>query len=514
MPVPTLSPLRVALALLAVVSLAGGCTGDPAPPASGDPDGTSLVIAVAEEPEELSPLAGYGAHGAAKVFDGLVEHDVDLTLRPALAAALPQPSPDGRTWTVRLRPGVTFTDGTPLEAEDVVATYQAVLDPDTRSPMRQRFSMLRQVVAESSSVVRFELAAPYAPFPELLVLGIVSSESVADGPAVGTGPYEVSDWERGTRMVLSANENYWDGAPAIKKVTVEFVPDDEVRADRMREGKLDGAALPPMLAKEFENTDGLRVVSHSSAEVRAAVLPTDGPVTGDPAVRLALNHAMDRRAVVDDVLGGQGRVAHTPMPSVLAEFVEPGAGFEHDITRALDQLESRGWVTGSDGIRTRGGQVAKFTLSYVDGDMVSRDLAEAFATNARSIGIQVDLAPATRDSLTGAALVSFGDPFDPDPVLYPLLHSGSDEVLGNYANKTVDEALLTGRTATDPAQRATAYRRLQRAYVTDPGMVVIAAPNHTYVMRQSWDGYQPVIDATTVDATWGAWWNLPTWTPQ
>jgi peptide/nickel transport system substrate-binding protein len=504
---------RVALTLVAVVTLAGGCTGDPAPPASGDPDGTSLVIAVAEEPGELSPLAGYGADGAAKVFDGLVEHDVDLTLRPALADTLPQPSPDGRTWTVRIRTGVMFADGSALDAQDVVATYRAMLDPARQSPMRQRFSMLRGVVAESSTTVRFELTAPYAPFPRLLVLGIMSSESVAKGPAVGTGPYTVSDWDRGTRMVLSANESYWDGAPAIKEVTVEFVPDDEDRADRMREGKIDGAALPPLLAQEFENTDGLQVVSHSSADLRAAVLPTDGPVTGDPAVRLALNHAMDRRTVVDDVLAGRGQVAYTPMPAVQAEFMEPGAGFEHDITRALDQLESSGWVTGPDGIRTRDDQIAKFTLSYVAGDTVSRDLAEAFATNARSIGIQVDLSPVARDSLTGAALVAFGDPFDPDPVLYPLFHSGPT-ALGGYSDKTVDEALEVGRTATDPAQRATAYRRLQRAYVTSPGMVVIAAPNHNYVIRDSWDGYQPVIDATTTDPTWGAWWNLQTWTPQ
>lgn len=511
---PTLSLRRVAVALLAVVPLAAGCTGDPAPPASGDPDGTSLVIAVAEEPDELNPLAGYGASGAAKVFDGLVEHDVDLTLRPALAAALPEPAPDGRTWTVRLRAGVTFSDGSPLDAQDVVATYQAVLDPANRSPVRQRFSMLRQVVAESSSVVRFELAAPYAPFPELLVFGIMSSESVAKGPAIGTGPYTVDDWQRGTRLVLAANKDYWAGAPAITKVTVEFVADDEARATRLREGKLDGAALPPALAQEFDGTDGLRVVSHSSADVRAVVLPTDGPVTGDPAVRLALNHAMNRRTVVDDVLAGHGQVAYTPMPAVLAEFVEPGAGFEYNITHALDQLESRGWVTGADGIRTRGGQPAKFTLSYLAGDTVSEDLAKSFSTSARSVGIQVDLLPVARGSLTGAALVAFGNPFDPDPALYPLLSSTSDTVLGAYENPTVDEALRVGRTATDPAQRATAYRRLQRAYVTAPGMVVIAAPNHTYVIRESWDGYEPVVDAPTVDATWGAWWNLETWTPQ
>jgi peptide/nickel transport system substrate-binding protein len=510
-------PTLVAPVLLVSVLVVSACTGGTTPSASGNPDGTSLVIAVAEEPAELDPLGGYAQHGAAKIFDGLVEHDADLSLRPALAATLPQPSADGRMWTVKLRPGVTFSDGTPFEAQDVVATYRALLDPARRSPVRQRFTMLKSVRAIDPSTVEFTLTAPYAPFPELLVLGILPSESLT-GPRpaepIGTGPYRLADWQRGSRMVLEANENYYDGAPAIKKVTVEFIPDDKTRADRMREGKLDGAALPPALAREFASTDGLQVVAHSAADVRAVVLPSDDPVTGDPAVRTALNDAVDRQAAVDKVLAGQGSVAYTPMPGVLAEFVEAGASYEHDLTRALDLLESSGWRTGPAGIRTRGGRAAQFTLRYPAGDSVSAGLAGDFATNARSIGVQVDLEPVTGAELTGPTVVSFGDPFDPDLSLFAMLRSGGPEALGGYANETVDSALDTGRSATDPAQRAAAYRRLQRAYVIEPGMVVLAAPSHTYVMRDSWDGYTPVVDAGSADLTWGAWWNLEKWTPR
>ena len=92
------------------------------------------------------------------------------------------------------------------------------------------------------------------------------------------------------------------------------------------------------------------------------------------------------------------------------------------------------------------------------------------------------------------------------------MHSGS--ALGGYRDATVDQALGTGRTATDPAERATAYRKFQRSWVTAPGMVVLVAPNHTYVMRESWDGYVPVVDASGSDFTWGAWWNLEEWTPR
>jgi peptide/nickel transport system substrate-binding protein len=503
---------RVVAPLLAV-ALVGACTGDPAPPASGDPDGTTLVLAVAEEPAALNPLAGYAPNGAAKIFDGLVEHEENRSLRPALADALPEPAADGRSWTVRLRPGVTFSDGTPFEAQDVVATYQAVLDPARESPVRQRFAMLAGVTALDASTVRFDLTAPYSPFPELLVLGILPSEALAapelPDPPVGTGPYRLTEWRRGTSMVLEANESYYDGAPAITKVTVEFIPDDETRAARLREGKLDGAALPPELANEFENTDGLQLVAHSAADVRAIALPS-GPVTGDPALRLALNHAVDREAIVAGTLAGRGRVAYTPMPDVLAEFVEPDATYDHDLTQALDLLATAGWVPGAGGIRTKNGVLAQFTVRYVDGDSIAAGLAEAFANDARALGVQVDPEAVPADELTGPAVIGFGNPFDPDPALYPLLHSA----VGDYSDATVDSALVTGRTATDPAQRATAYRRLQRAWLTAPSMVVLAAPQHTYVIRESWDGYEPVVDAASADFTWGAWWNLQTWTPR
>lgn len=501
---------RLLVPLLAA-ALVGACTGDPAPPASGDPDGSSMVIAVADEPADMNPLSGYAEHGAAKLFDGLVEHEADLALRPALASDLPTPSADGRSWTVHLRSNVTFTDGSPFEAADVVATYRAVLDPARKSPVRQRFSMLKGVTAVNAATVRFDLASPYAPFPELLVLGVVSSESVATKNPVGTGPYRLQSWTRGRRMVLAANQSYWDDPPAIEKVTVEFIPDDDTRAARLRDGKLDGATLPPPLAAEFDGIDGTLVAYHSAADVRAVVLPAGNPVTGDPNLRLALNHAVNRKAMVDDAVATKARAGYTPMPGVLAEFVEPDATFDYDLTSALDALSAGGWLPGEAGVRTKNGVPATFTLNYPAGDSVAEALAQSFANDARAVGVTVTPRAVTT-AQPGASIVRFGDPFDPDQVLYPLVHSGS--ALGGYANDTVDEALETGRTATDPAQRATAYRKFQRAWVGAPGMVVLVAPNHTYVMRQSWDGYEPVVDAADSDFTWGAWWNLEKWTPR
>ncbi|PPK67582.1 ABC transporter substrate-binding protein [Actinokineospora auranticolor] len=488
----------VVLCLVAVLGLALACTADPPPPASGDPAGTSLVIGVAQEPASLDPVRGYALNGAAKVFDGLVEHQPVGTLRPALATGLPVPSADGKSWTARLRTDVSYTDGSAFDSADVVAAYQRVI---ADSPLKARFWMLDGVKAVDQATVRFDLNTPCAYFPDLLVLGIPSAGT--PDKLVGTGPYQVSDWQRGKRLVLTANKAYFGTRPAITTVTVEFIPDDEVRAQRLRDGKLDGTALPARLAADFAKTDGLAVVNHSSADLRAVTFAATGP-TADPAVRLALNLAVDRQDLVEQVLAGKGKPASLPVPPTLAEFVEPGADIGYDPARAATVLDAAGWVAGADGIRAKAGERAAVAVGYRVADVTSRDLVAAFAATAKKVGVEVTANPTAEVDPATPHLVAFGDPFDPDPALHPLLHPAGGTIAAN---------LDAARATTDPAQRAVAFRALERAYATAPTMVVLAAPDHSYVMRENWNGYQPVVDAAGTDYTWGPWWNLQAWTP-
>ncbi|MBP2324065.1 peptide/nickel transport system substrate-binding protein [Kibdelosporangium banguiense] len=533
---PARRPFLMSAALLALPAVLVGCTAAPTLTASGSTDSTSLVLAVPNEPLNVHPLAGYGQHGAAKVFDGLLEHQADLSVRPALAVELPTPSADGKSWTVKLRGDVRFQDGSAFDGKDVEATYRALLDPAYASPLRSRYSVITGVtevtpppttttsappttssrVPQSTktvpvgSTVRFDLAQPYAPFPDLLVLGIVPSETltqpanVASLKPVGTGPYQLEEWKRGESMTLRANSSYFGGAPTVAKVTIEFIPDDAARVQRVRDGKLDSAALPPAQAKSFENSDVFAVLSQRSAGVRTVRLPAANPVTSDPQIRLALNYAVNRRSMIDGPLAGRGTEAYTPMSPVLAEYFEPSAKFSHDVPTAKSFLDTGGWVTGSDGIRTKNGVPARFSLVYPAGDTVSRDLATAFAADADAVGIQVSTsvgAPTPAD----AAIISVGDPFDPDLALYPLLHDSDTKIA---------TPLEAARATTDPAQRAVEYRKMQRTYVESPSMVVLAGIEHTYVLRRNWTGYQAVVDADTQDGTWGAWWNLSRWQPR
>lgn len=535
---PRRLPLIVASLCAFLATAASACTASSPPAAPGGRDTSQIVLATAEEPDTLNPLLGYAPSGAAKIFDGLVEHAADGTLHPALASEVPQPSADDRSWTVPLRTGVRFSDGTPFGAADVVATYRALLDPADNSPLRPRFDMLTSVDQVDPTTVRFNLAYPYPAFPNLLVLGILPARALAQ-PAplatspfntqpVGTGPYLLTEWQRGVRMVLSANPTYFDGPPAVRKVTVLFGGDAATRTSRTLAGDIDGSPVAPAQTRDLPRSGVSLLVTHNSTEYRTVSMPTRNPVTADPAIRLALNQAVNRRAMVDGPLAGKGEPASTPIPSSMPEFVEPDATFHEDKAQAGRVLDEAGWLPGPDGIRARAGVPARFTLLTPSSDAVSQALADAFAGDARAVGVDVRVERADQNAIRGrvnqdAVLLTGGNAFDPDPQAYRLLHSSASPGIaptgepvdpGSYADARVDAALDAGRREIDPAQRATDYRTFQRAYLANPGMVFLVFQQHTYALRGDWTGYQPVVDTAEQGITWGPWWNVQKWEPK
>ncbi|MGQ0773945.1 MAG: ABC transporter substrate-binding protein [Pseudonocardiales bacterium] len=525
----TRQSVSIALCALVLLAACSAPSGTSAAPADG------LVLADEYEPDSLHPLLGYGVEGASRVFDGLVAHDADRRLQPALATEVPSPSADGRSWTVRLRDGVTFHDGSSFEAADVVATYRALLDPATASTETTTYSMVTGVSELDPRTVRFDLAFPYAAFGHRLTLGVLPSEALVEpGLAeksslttqpIGTGPYRLAEWRKGERMVFEANDSYWGGAPQARRITVVFATDDNTRAQRMTAGEFDGTVLPPGLARTFDGRDGYTVISHRSADYRTIMLPTGNPVTGDPAIRLALNHAANRQGMIDALLRGEGEPAYTPIAPSLSDYADPSAMFAHDPNRAGQILQDAGWVPGPDGVRQRADQRAAFTLMYPASDTVRKDLAQAFASDARAVGIDVRLEGLGWEAIeprmgADALVLGGGSPFDPDLASYALLHSSfaadGFNNPGSYVNPEVDAPLDTARRSTNPAERAQAYREFQRAYVEQPGMVFLVFLRHTYAIRGSMQeyqsrGYQEIVEPHSHGTGWGPWWNLEDW---
>ncbi|WP_455353212.1 ABC transporter substrate-binding protein [Streptomyces sp. SYSU K217416] len=530
----TARPVRgvAAATLAAALTLsAAACSNPDGGGKAGAGPRDSAVVGIAYEPESLSPLLGYGKDGNSKIFDGLLTHDAGMRLRPALAAALPEVSADGRTYTYRLRQGVKFSDGRPFSAKDVVFTYRTILDKKTNNPSRTELDAVESVRAQGDHVVVFRLKYPYAPFAERTVLPIAPEhiagrQDVNSGPfttkPVGTGPYLLTGWSKGEKLSFTANPGYWGGEPKVKRFTMAIIKDDDVRATRLRSGELDGAILPPNLARAFKGVDGLKTYAATSFDYRTVTLPTANKVAGDTAIRRALDVAVDRQAMVENILEGAGRPAYGPVPTG-SEWFTKGTERTHDLARAKKILDEAGWKPGKDGIREKNGVRAAFPLWYVSGDKLRQDHALAYASDARKAGIDIRTEAGTWEVIEprmkdDAVLAGGGAPADPDFDQFTLLNSAlagdGFNNMARYANPAVDRALDQGRKSGDHAVRKAAYDTVQRELVKNPGYTFLTHIDHVYVVADKWTGLTTQTEPHDHGLASGPWWNVEDWAPK
>lgn len=526
-------PVRRLVLALTLVLVTTACSTavpsgpDGAPTTTADPDqGATFTAALATEPDTLNPLLGYAPHGDGTIFEGLVGLGPDLRPRPVLATDLPEVSEDGLVYTFTLRDGVTFHDGEPMDAADVVFTYTEATRPGLESPVASTLAALDRVEATDGRTVVFHLDYPYAPFLVSTTLGIVP-EHLLDGEdltdtafnrePVGTGPYAVESWRSGEQLVLTAHEGHRDGPADVGRAVFLFVGDDATRAARVAAGDVDAAVLPPPLLPRFEGDEGWQVHRVDTADFRAVALPAhDNPVTSDPVLRRALGHAVDRQAMVDAVLAGAGRPAYSPVPPEHPAY-QPGSELEHDPGLARRLLDEAGWATGPDGVRERDGVRARFTLMYPAQDTLRQGLALAFQSAAAEVGVQVDLEGLSWEAIqprmrTDAVVFGQGSPYDPDLTLYSQFHSSlayqGFENPGGYSSEEVDRLLEEGRRVRDEADRAGIYQQVQELLARDQPWVFLAFVDHGYVLREGWGGYEPVVEPHEHGLNGGPWWDL------
>nr|WP_062336582.1 ABC transporter substrate-binding protein [Herbidospora sakaeratensis] len=510
-----MTPFRARFAPLVLIFALTAC----AAPAPSSPDDT-FVLGMSSEPDTLNPVLGYGADGGSLLYDGLVRRDADLSLQPALADTLPEI--DGTTVTFALRKDVKFHDGTPLTSEDVVYTYESVLDEKNNSGIRGDFAAIASVEAPDPATVVFRLKYPYAPILQRATLGIVPAGRASGTRPIGTGPFSFVSWTPGDKIVLKANPAYWGGAPAIKQLVLAYAADDNVRATRMAAGEFDATVLPPKAAARFDGQAGLTVHRVPSADYRGVMFPFGVPVTGDPAIRRAVNLALDRSAMVDMILAGAGEPAFGP--------VAPGTTWHNpaitgsataDQTGAAEVLDEAGWRAGDDGVRVKDGARASFTLMYPAGDSLRKDLALAVASDVKKVGVDVRLAGLDWDAIEprmakDALVMGYGTPFDPDYTNYELFHSAFAGQgffnPGGYQVPEVDALLEKGREEPDPAVRKQTYDAFQQRISDDAAWAYLVYLKHVYVVRGKWAGITPSVEAHEHE-TGGLFRNIAEWKP-
>lgn len=256
------------------------------------------------------------------IYDTLVTYDEDLNIIPRLATAW-EISEDGMAITFRLREGVTFHDGTPFNAEAVVFNIERLLNPETRVPLRTYISFAKsaEAIDEHTVVIRFKY--PHGPALHRFtapVNTIVSPTAVEKYGAdfgrhpVGTGAFEFVEWARDDYILLRKNPNYWGEGPYVDELLIRVVPEDGARVLMLEAGEADVIVrVPPPDVPRLKARDDTHVVLAPSTRVIYIGMNTQYEMLKDPKVRQAINHAVNKQAIVEVLLRNYAKVMDSPL---------------------------------------------------------------------------------------------------------------------------------------------------------------------------------------------------------
>jgi peptide/nickel transport system substrate-binding protein len=439
------------------------------------------VVALDAEPQTVDPRFATDAT-ASRISDlvhvGLTRNDASGRRVPSLASSWRFADPTTLIFT--LRTDLRFADGTPVRASDVVATYEAVLDPALGSPKRAGLDMLAGVTAPDDATVVMRLRAPFAPFLDATGLGVVPAGRAHDPSEIreGAGPFRVVRVDRGERVVLAPNPA-WPEPATIDPLEFRVVPDPLVRLLELRRGGVQLAqdTPEPELLEWLRAVPGLRVRRQPGTSFAYLALNLRDPRLARRRVREAIALALDRDRLLRAVLGDMARPASGLLaPEHWAFVAVPSTPF--DPTRARRLLDRAGFPD-PDGA----GPAPRFRLLYKTSSVPARRrLAEALQAQLADVGIALDVRTyewgtvyadvrAGRFEVAAMAWVGVGDP----DLFYLTLHSTMTPPAGynrgHYASTVMDRLVEQGRRALDVATRQRVYARVQRRAARDLPMI-------------------------------------------
>ncbi|OEG06360.1 ABC transporter substrate-binding protein [Aeromonas caviae] len=422
---------------------------------AAQPVPAELKLAIGSEPTEgFDPLLGWSHGSYLLLHSPLLKQNADLSWQNVLTQSV-TPSKDGKGWLIRLKPNLTFSNGAPLTAEDVAFTYNSAAQGGGKIDMGNFVS----AKVLSPTEVAITLSAPQSTFVNVLgSLGIVSKQdydakAYAQKP-VGAGPYRLVSFLPGQQLVVEANPYYAGGNNDFKRLVFVFI-DEESAYAAAQSSQLDVVRIAPSLAPTVPAS--LKLWVRPSVENRGIVFPIPpaggkdakgypigNDVTSDVAVRRAINYAIDRKLLADQLLEGHAIPAYSAVEGL--PWLNNATAFKDgDAAHANALLDEAGWKMGSDGIRHNGSLRAAFTLWYTSGDSTRRDLAEAVRAMLGPIDLEVSLKSGSweqveREMHANPVLMGWGslDPME----LYHHYQSGSGGVEfynpGYYSNPVVD----------------------------------------------------------------------------
>ncbi|CAG9607725.1 ABC transporter substrate-binding protein [Pseudoneobacillus rhizosphaerae] len=427
------------------------------------------------------------------LYDRLVTYDGTTTeVVPQLAENW-EISEDGTTYTFFLRKDAKFHDGSPVTSAAVEYSFRRAIDIG-----KSAAGIFSKVIDENSfeivddHTIKIKLLKPFGPFIKALgtVFGNILNPNLADNHGedlgesyladkeVGSGPYVLESWDRGQKLVLKANENYWGGTPTMKTVNINIVPEPSTARLMLEKGELDlldDTMISPDVIKQMDGKNGVEIVNAPGFQIDYFPMNMTQKPLDNKLVRQAIAHAINYDVIIDNVFLGNGERIGGIVPKGMFGYNDGVKEYDYNLDKAKELLKEAG---------QEGGFTVEMAIS--ENNEVRRNIAVMLQSDLAKIGVTVDIKtyawPTFLDLVTSGkhdfGLVAWTPDYaDPDYNLWYFAHSSSKGPgfnLAFYENKRIDELLELARKSVDDAQRDAAYKEIQAIMAEDVPYIFLA----------------------------------------
>lgn len=489
--------------LLAAVLLATACSGEPADRSEAGKAGATLNAALAAEPDQLDPQKAttYASFQVLEnIFDTLVEPDERLQMQPSLATGWTT-STDQLSWTFTLRTGVSFHNGDPFDADDVVYSFQRIIKGKLATV--DRFESVEDVFKLDPFTVRIDLKRPT---PNLLAdlgsdkgMAIVDEKNAESGEIakqpIGTGPFYFESYQRGTALTLGANDKYWGTAPKLSTVKFGFVADPDAALNALRSGTVQWTDnLPPaelgrlMINNDLSPNDPVAQSTPGNEYWYLTVNEKKKPFN-DARVRQAFAWALDREAIAQAARPGAAQPIQTAIPRT-SNWYSDYAPYREDPVRAKALLRQSG--------------VKNLKVDFMvpaespEAAAAAKALKEQLAPFGVTLNLRTeDRAKLTADQANGkfdGLLLNRAGGADPDDVYFDQHFSKGRNNYQKFKDRQVDQQLLLGRSTSDPARRKEIYDQAAQLIVDQASYLYLYQPAVVQAWSPALTGYSARTD--------------------
>ncbi len=426
---------------------------------------------------------------------------------------------DPTTYRFRIRAGIRFHDGRPLDAHDVRYTFRSMMDPALGSPLRSSYQMIESIECPDPHTILFRLREPYASLLINLDLGILArpKEQGAEGQSptgyIGSGPFQFISWTQNHEIRLKANPGYFGGAPRTREIVFRIVPDDTVQILELRKGTIHLLQndIEPEVLRNLERDSRFTVEKRQGTNYSYLGFNLKDPILGSLKVRQAIAYAIDRKAIIEHLLGGLA-VPATGVLSPLNWSYEPAVeAYGYDPEKAKRLLDEAGHED-PDGP----GPAKRFTLAYkTSQNELRRRIGEAIQGLLGEVGIDVKMrsyewgtffSDIRKGNFQIYTLTWVGIT-DPD-IYYYLFHSKSippdGANRGTYLNPEMDLLIERGRVLRNREERKEVYGRIQKILARDLPYVSLWNEVNVVVMEPRVRGFvlRPDGDFLSLKDVW------------